>query len=251
MSCLVLAGLASVWGCFLSQSVLPPDPDLTDEFTLVLTFGAEGSEYPPAEIHVEPGTGGSWMLRMRRAAEGWPPLYDRTFEAALDRSDVVALRRRIESSGFFRLPTLSMNGDLPDAVAIRLRITLPGGSLHQVHVRGNRLPGLVRALEAVDAILPVDPGPLPAWVLPIDGSRGRRKKQRPGLVSDAARALDFHRRWLAEKPGRKTLKLDIVALLIALERAEEVASQLDALSQDPELAGFVPELRRLVAQRLR
>jgi len=236
--------LGALSGCFLTRASLPPESEFPRDFALVVAIGEAGSAR--TEIHMlegDPGDLKSRRLRIRQAENptAWPPVFDSVFEGTLSARTLHRLSRALDASGFTTLAAVHDSLDHPDATPVVIRLR-QNGRIQQVMARGRRLPPMVKAIEAIDAALPIEIDTWPRWLQPLE----RTKALRPPLVADANRALAFHRKWLAEDPQRKQLHIDIFALLCSLGRYDEARRELAVLGADPELAGFVPELSRLL-----
>jgi hypothetical protein len=232
--------LALLPSCFLRRAELPPAPAVPPDLTVSLSMGEERGAR--VEAYLLP-VGGGWRLFARRArGDGWPPLFDATFAAPLPAEALARLARAVENSGFFAV-TPVVESDLAAApLVLRIR---QRNRVHQVLARGRALPGLERALAAIDAELPVALAPVPVWLETPRFAAG----QRPGLAPDLERAITFHREWLEAWPERSSLHLDLFALYREAGRVAEAEAELAVLATDRDLGGLVPALRQMLGAR--
>lgn len=218
-------------------------PDLPRDFELRLVWVGDRGVEDLCEVFLELDRDNVGRLRIRRSdgPSDWLHLFDRSFETVLAHEKLVMLSKELQSCGFTELPTTLIDPANPAARKLVLRVS-QWGSTHQVHVVGRPQAALVKAIAAIDRILPIDLAPWPMWMTPEEPS----PKPRPHLRQDLDAALLFHERWIAEKPRRGELHLDRYLLLIKAGRLDDARAELEEIRKFRVLAGLIPELEKLL-----
>lgn len=229
------------FGCRASDDVQEQKIKKVSSFTLSVAWGREGAAR--AELHVRPSDS-VWRLRVRTADAGsWPARFDCTFVMELPVEQVLQLATALEGADFFTLPDV-IEGDGTAVAPITIRVR-QFGRVHRVVAQGRSLPPFAKAMQLVDRLCPVELPAAPDWMEPFEP----RKDTRPKLVPDARAAVLMHREWVQQEPENRALLVDLFALYLAAKQPELAASLLSGLERDSELAGLVPELRKLLGER--